>query len=579
MNNLNRKRLRIAGAVLFVVAGFILAFNSIVAKIIEKKADAFLLDENLKHYQVQYNRVGFNFLNRSVSLVGLQVIPDSVYLDSIAKADLNTIVTSVAIGRITVSGIDFGALLKGGDFTIKKITVKKPEIKLYKFNGAKKTVKKKEKKEGFFVNSVRLAKFAHPTEIKGVFLKKTKFIIYNYKQQKVALSSDNISITLKGLKLEPSEHKNDFFYLTLNEALLVAKNNYIALANPLYEIKFRELTADLTKNTLFFKGFHYLSPYSKKSFSKHIKFQKERFDFYAGEVGITGIGTYRFFADNEIHIRKVTISDALIDLYRDKNVPFNHAQRPLLPNQSLKRIKGKFKIDSVFIRNTLFTYAEKMPGRNQPLRISFNSLSGYVAHISDLPSVWKNIPLKVVVNALFMKQAPVHVQFIFPMWAKSDTFYFSGAIRGAVPFTIFNPAIFPASGLKFTHGTFLKMTFRGGANPSYSKGTMTMLYHDMSFEAMKKKDSSRTNKFVSWGVNSFVRRNNPRKGKEKEAKSVALFFRRDVEKGFGNFFWKTLYSGMKATLIPSVNTMNLKNIQAVSPDTKEVKAQGKKTGK
>ncbi len=565
-----KKALRIGAGILLVVVAFVLAFNSIVAKLIEKKIDDFLLKENLKHYQVLYKRAGFNFLNRSVSLVGLQVVPDSVYLDSIARADMNTTVTAIAIDRITVSGIDFGALLKGEDFTIKKITVKKPELKLYKFNGKIKPVNKEKKKEGFFVDSVRLAKFTKRIEIKGIFFKKTKFIVYDYKQQKVALSSDHISVTLKGLKLEPSGHNNHYFYLTLNEALLVAKNNYIALANPLYEIKFRELTVDLTKNALFFKGFHYLSPYSKESFSKHIKFQKERFDFYAGEIGITGIDIYRFFADNEIHIRKVTISDAVIDLYRDKNVPFNHAQRPLLPNQSLKRIKGKFKIDSVLISNTLFRYAEKMPGRNQPLRISFNNLSGYLAHISDVPSMWKIRPMKVVVNALFMKQAPVHVQFIFPMWAKSDTFYFSGAIRGPVPFTIFNPAIYPAAGLKFTHGTFLKMTFRGGANPSYSKGTMTMLYNNMTFQAMKKKDKNAANKFVSWGVNSFVRQNNPHK--DKEPKTATMFFRRDFEKGFGNFFWKTLYSGMKATMIPSINNINRKNLQSVSPPAKNSKS-------
>ncbi|HFB62395.1 MAG TPA: hypothetical protein ENJ69_05370 [Bacteroidetes bacterium] len=242
-------------------------------------------------------------------------------------------------------------------------------------------------------------------------------------------------------------------------------------------------------------------------------------------------------------------------------------------------MKGKFKIDSVLIQNGQFAFAEQIPGRRQLLQVSFSRLSGYLTHISDMHYVWEMYPLQAVLTGRFMKRAPFHLRFVFPMRVKRDTFSFQGSLGGPASLKIFNPAVFPASGLKFTGGVLDGLTFSGSANSHYAVGTMTMLYHDMTFEAMKKKDTSRTNKFVSWGVNSFVRRNNPRKGKEKEAKSVALFFRRDVEKGFGNFFWKTLFSGMKATLIPSVNTMNLKNIQAVSPDTKEAKAQGKKTGR
>jgi hypothetical protein len=574
-----RKTLRVAGAILVVVVAFVLAFNSIVAKLIERKIDAFLLGEKLKHYHVQYNRAGFNFLNRSVSLIGFKLIPDSVFLDSIAKTKINTAVMEFSVGRITVAGIDFGALLKGEALTVRKVTVRKPEMKLYKFNGKVRTAEKASNRTGFLGDSVFLAKLSHKIEIKRILLKKTRLVIYNYNQHKTTLSSDRITIMASGLILAPSGHGNHYFYPSVETVLLVAKDNYIALSNPLYEIKFKELTVDLTHNAMHFKGFHYLSPYSKKNFSKHIKFQKERFDFYAGTVDFSGIDTYRFLLKNEIHIRKIIVSDAVIDLFRDKNVPFNHAQRPLLPNQSLKRMKGKFKIDSVLIRNVHFAYAEQIPGRSHLLQVSFSYLSGYLVHLSDMASLWKKYPMQVDLEGRFMKRAPFHIRFVFPLWVKSDTFSFQGSIKGPVPFKIFNPAVFPASGLKFTGGTLTRMTFRGNANPRYATGTMTMLYHDMSFEAMKKKNSNSANKFISWGVNSFVRRNNPRKGKDKEVKSVSMFFQRDMEKGFGNLLWKTLFSGMKATMIPSVNTINRRNIQAVAPDKKEAKAQVKKTGR
>lgn len=178
-----------------------------------------------------------------------------------------------------------------------------------------------------------------------------------------------------------------------------------------------------------------------------------------------------------------------------------------------------------------------------------------------------------------MKKASLEVQFVFPLAAKSDTFSFSGTVYGPVPFTIFNPAIYPAAGLKFNGGVLDKLSFSGSANPMYSSGTMTMLYHNLDIQAMKKKDSTAANKFLSWSVNSLLRKNNPRKGEEKQAKAASMFFRRDIEKGFGNFFWKTLFSGMKATMLPSVNTINRKNMQSVS-QTNNVSGKSKaKAGK
>ncbi len=171
--------------------------------------------------------------------------------------------------------------------------------------------------------------------------------------------------------------------------------------------------------------------------------------------------------------------------------------------------------------------------------------------------------MKATFKGRVMNKASLGVQFIFPLAVKSDTFYFSGDVYGPVPFSVFNPAIYPAAGLKFNDGILDTLTFSGSANPIYSSGTMLMLYHNLGLQAMKKKEVQTANKFLSWGVNSLIRKNNPRIGEGKEAKAVSMFFLRNVEKGFGNFFWKTLFSGMKATILPSVNTINRKNMQSV----------------
>ncbi len=562
MVKVKKKTLRISGIILLFVAAFILSFNIIAAKIIEKKIDGFLANAHLKYYHIEYTRVGFNFLNRSVSIINFKYSPDSAFLDSLDRSGFNTMAPEITFGRLTVSGIDFEAAINGHNLIINKIKVKNPEIKLYKFNG-KLLPANAEKKKLSLEDSVRL------TGIKGISvatiaMKKSKFEIYNYKQKKYTLISKDISIALHGLTLEPSGHANTYFYPALHDASLVANDNVLELENDLYEIEFKQLTIDLKGQSLVFKGFHLKPRYSKITFSQHIKSQKERLDLKAEKIAFSGADFYRFLLENEIRIRKILIANASIGLFRDKRVPFDHSQRPLLPNQSLKRLKGKIKIDTVQIENVRFDYGEKTDLRTTSLKIFFTGLSGYITHINNFPYLWRKNPMLVSIKGSIINKASLKLKLTFPLAAKSDTFYFGGAVYGPVLLSAFNPAIYPAAGLKFDKGVLDTLTFEGGANPKYSSGTMKMLYHDMNIHAMKKKDGQITNKFLSWGANSLLRKNNPRKGDGKIPKVASMFFQRNMEKGFGNFFWKTIFSGMKATMLPSINTINRKNLQSVS---------------
>ena len=562
MTGKQKKIWKITGLVFAVIVALVIGFNGIVAGIIEHKIDNFLRLEKLKHYQITYSRVGFNFINRSVSLIGFHYQPDSLFLDSLSKADVDVMIPEIQVRRLTVAGIHFEELLKNKKLIIRKITIKKPVIKLYKFNGRKAPVDHSSKKVSF-KDSVRLA-ILHGVDIQTIHLKKSKLEIYNYKQHRTTLVSNNISVMLHDLMLQKGAHANHYFYPSLQEAVLTAKDNTIKLGNRLYAIRFDKLYVDLMGNTLYFSGFHYQPLYSKKEFSKQIRFQKERFDMKAGKVTFSGADFYLFLTRGKVQIRKIAVDQAQIHLYRDKKVPFNHQQRPLFPHQALKKLPGKLNIDTIRILNSFFEYSESSPVMTQPLIVYFSDFSGTITHVTNQPVLWQKFGMKAYLSGRLMDRAPFYLRFYFPMTSVRDTFYFNGAVNGPVAFHYFNPAIYPASGLKFKSGVLDKMTFKGSGSPRYGTGTMTMLYHNMELVATKKKDRKASNKLMSWGVNKMVRKNNPRKGDQKEIKTVSMFFQRDVEKGFGNFLWKTLFSGMKATMLPSVNTINRKSAQSLS---------------
>ena len=566
--NLRKRKFRIAGIVILVVLAAILVFNAIITGIIEKRIDHFLGNLPLRQYHFRYDRLRFHLIKRSVSLTAFQYCPDSVFLDSLDKLDYNVMVPAVAVENLTISGINLIAAIYNKKLIVEKIKIKKPVVMLYEFNGKFSSAAPETRRGLSIEDSVKLVAINGLT-VKNIIIKNINFKIYNYRKKKTTLSSKNITLVMHGLNFENSRHRNHYFYPVLHDARMVADNNFLQLGNSMYQILFKRLAIDLKHQSLVFKGFHYRPVYSKKAFSQHLKFQKVRFDMKAGEIRFAGADFYRFFTQNEIHIRKVIVSKANLDLYRDKRVPFDHSQRPLLPNQLLKRMKGRLYIDTVQIKNTRFEYGEKLKGKSRALNIFFTGLSGYITHITNISYLWRKSSMRATIKGRIMHKAPLKITFLFPFAAKSDTFSFRGAVFGPVPLSVFNPAIYPAAGLKFEGGVLDKLTFKGTADTTHSAGVMEMLYHGIDIQALKKKGQQK-NRFLSWGVNSLVRKNNPRIGKDKSAKKVCLFFRRDMEKGLGNFFWETIFSGIKATLLPGFNKMNCENNRSLSPAVRPV---------
>jgi hypothetical protein len=168
----------------------------------------------------------------------------------------------------------------------------------------------------------------------------------------------------------------------------------------------------------------------------------------------------------------------------------------------------------------------------------------WVTSIPDSIKTYKSMRMQL--RASFMKEPPLVINFNFPLYSPVDTFYYSGHLAGA-ELSTFNIAAFPAIGAKFTNGTLNSINFKGSANPYRSHGEMTMLYHDLVGEVVKKDQKSK-NKFMSWAANTALRKGNP--GKNGKERVAMMSFDRVLYKGFGNVIWKTLQSGIVNTISP-----------------------------
>lgn len=179
------------------------------------------------------------------------------------------------------------------------------------------------------------------------------------------------------------------------------------------------------------------------------------------------------------------------------------------------------------------------------MKVPIDNLNAEITNITSIKEL-RQSSLKVHATAILMNTGAVKLNAEFPLKDYHNTFYFSGSM-GPAKMELFDSALFPVLGLKVLNGDLDQLTFSASANETESHGKMKLLYHNLEADVFKS-NSTDENKFLSWTVNSFIHKSNPRKNRE--PREVVMRFERVEYKGLGNYFWKTLQNGLINTIAP-----------------------------
>ena len=105
--------------------------------------------------------------------------------------------------------------------------------------------------------------------------------------------------------------------------------------------------------------------------------------------------------------------------------------------------------------------------------------------------------------------------------------------------------------IDISSGTVDDLTVSGYANRYVGRGNMTMLYHGLAIDVLKEKQGGEIKRrwLISAVATGVVKANNP--VHNKPVRVAPMYFERDMNKGILNFLWKTCFSGIKESLLPS----------------------------
>ena len=515
--------------------------NIIVSSIIKKKITEALLNSNSITHTVSVDKVSFKLLARSITINDISYVPtEKIISDLKSKSASKNELQKIEISSIKLKGIGLVKAIFNKNININSIHINDPIFE--KISNPNMIEKKEPKGNSFDLDSIYIE------NLKGLQIDNIKFENLTYKVSDVSsnditFQTSPISFNTGGFKLENIE-KHIFKLRSIDDEFNLEKLS-IDLGEKKYLLSVGGVSVDLKKKLINIKKLGFKPTIDKNTLAKSYKYTQEVFNVEIEDLNIYNFDLSKALKNNGVFIDSITLIGMDLNIYKDKNKPFDLNKRPVLLNYKLKQMKLPLLIHKINIINGRLKYEERQEKRDLLMTVSLDHLKASIHNMTSIRAHREN-PLTIDLEAKLMNKGKMDVHINFPLKDDQNTFYFNGNLASS-KLEYYDSAIYPALGLKILQGEVDKLTFNASATNISSHGSMTFLYHDLKAKVFKS-DSKEKSKFLSWGINTALHVSNP--GKNDKVREVQMNFDRVNYKGLGNYLWKTVQSGLVNTMAP-----------------------------
>jgi len=566
-----KKLLVITSIVIASLVLLILVAQFIIGNILQNRLEDSLSSSEKKDYKISVGNVKVNLFTMTLILKDVQIEPDSLLISQIKlqkwsqKKGFRINIPNLRVRYIGVISFIADKYVDVGSFVIKN-------AKIDLLTSGKSTIPKAKKVDKpatpFNIDSIVLPGI-NGAILNRFLVKDFAFNIIDIKHNDTIFQTKSFNVQIKNIALIKNEDDSSSFRLMLKDFDFHMSDERFQLPGDKYILSFDDMSFNMNQNQLIFKKLKITPRYSQSSMVELSEFQYEIYNCEIEKAEFNSLYPLNIIRSSKIFMSDVLIHNMKLSIFKDKRRPFDTKKRPKLPQQLLKSLKQDLYIDSLIINDSELIYAERHDMMEEPMVVTLGKLNVKVKDITSIfDSIVKGTVMSIRLQAKLQKKIPMGVNIYFPMRSIADTFSFNGWL-GNGDMELFNNVTLPAIGVKFKSGYLDGLSFKARANPTYSMGEMTMLYHDLNGIVVRK-DMKKTNKFLSWAANQIINKNNPAKNKENRVES--MFFNRVMYKGLGNFLWKTLQSGILGTIIPGMDNKPKKEIKTVlGTDKKDIR--------
>lgn len=259
----------------------------------------------------------------------------------------------------------------------------------------------------------------------------------------------------------------------------------------------------------------------------------------------SGIDFTAFMKERSIVIDTITIQHAEINSYKNRQIAQSQREKQLL-NQTLRHLPIALDIRCLQFGPLDVVYQELTPERVQPGKLTVTNLTGECLGLSNRPAHNQSF-LTIRSTGKLMGLANLQTTINFSLQDTSEQFTVNGQL-GSLAMDQLNTLTEPLANLSIQNGRIDSMIFNITGNKHSSAVDLKLLYNGLEIELIKDHDGQiRQRRLLSEAINDWILySSNPQYGTTRIGTGTAL---RDPYKSQFNYLWKSLWPGLKSTLI------------------------------
>ncbi|MFC2101460.1 hypothetical protein ACFLS7_00530 [Bacteroidota bacterium] len=452
----------------------------------------------------------------------------------------------LSLPSLIVKHLNLEQVLFNRDLWIDEIEILQPEITLNRFT--EKSGKKKKEKASITTHPELSTPF-RSMELGSVVLTNG---IFHYKNETadsaITMSLYKLNTTISRFSYDSTHSQKRASTLFFCDDIDLETGGYtVVTKDSMNTLSIAGLHLSTGHSTLEIDSFRLKPNYSDSIYSRKLGYQTDRMEVTTGTIVLERLDFKTLLEERKMIAGLVHVDGMTLDDYRDKRVKFPYWKRPPMIQQAIREISFPIIIDTLSLTNGEVTYIEQ--DGEEPGMIFLNKMEVLARNFTtDSLLIANGAELIAHGSTNLMGKAKVEGEFRFPLNSLSDTFYFKGR-AGQVDMTLFNPMVSKVAPVRIKSGVVDSVNIhwmRG--NGTYANGLLDLYYQGLQIELLKKKRNfwnRAGTEMLQLLVDMATPQENP--GYFGIHRSGYIWNRRDEEKGYFNFFWKSLLTGLMSS--------------------------------
>lgn len=438
------------------------------------------------------------------------------------------------VPTLSMNGFDMDKAYKNNRYQFESVLVEKPVFNL--FNNAKDSVKINPFKVSLFPY---FESFADEFYSRSVRVNGANITVFKGGQKKF---QENLSLNLANVRIDdkPSQgfiHSSGFSFKTPG----------VKRQGKLYRFDVGETSYSSVNNRFTVKDIHIVPNFSREIHQKKVGFQTDYFSGKIDSVSILQPDIRRWFDKEEMLGKYMLVSGLDVDIYRDKETPFDETRRPKMLQDLIKSLKTPVLLDSLALSNSKISYSERTATGDREGKINFSDIHTRLMPFTNMKASNGLVPdFNLDGTATVQDSCRLKVSMNYRMSDPENLFTVSGSLN---PFNmrILNPVLEPLALISIKSGKVNHFQFDFSANQTSASGQLYFGYDDLKITVLEMKDgSAKEARFASFLANSLLLRGKNPRGKELLPDEIS--FQRDQKRSLLNYWWKSVFSGVRNTL-------------------------------